>query len=115
MAVSLDSRDRDVIATTATGFDSERLELQKLPNFPFVAVFCRKINQKIEKISTWLGSNEGGAIPFIPFTPPFGAVVDIWIGYDTWFPPLLKSFFTIFIANDIFSKRKFLIYWKSIT
>jgi len=52
MAVSLDSRDRDVIATTATGFDSERLELPKLQNFSFVAVFCPKIHHKIEKIST---------------------------------------------------------------
>ena len=46
--------------------------------------------------NTWLGSNDGGAIPFMPFTPPFGAVVDIWIGYDTWLPPLLKICVAIF-------------------
>ena len=46
MAVSLDSRDRDVIATTATGFGSERLELQKFPNYSFVAVFTEKFTIK---------------------------------------------------------------------
>ena len=71
MVVLLGSRDRDEIATKATGFDSEMKNEYEIR----FRTFRKTIRKKIE--NTWLGSNEGGAIPFMPFTPPFGAVVDI--------------------------------------